>query len=344
MPQRGREWPVDYRGRIDLAAQTVELEIVPPQGQPMPVSVRFRALDLLCSAALGRGLHGSPSCRWPAWSRWRAISARRCPNNSARKADIEGAIGFSREAGLQGQVLGPRRVCVRARSAGAQDRTGAHRSGSRPGARRSFHRRDRGRPRRAGGGRVPHRRADARRCRSQPAAWRPATFARFPRDVRRAAHPAAGGVRGRQLAGMGALPARRRGRGTWTGAVELRDVRLAVDGLSEPVLRAVGQRADRRGQAGAEQGSRAGGQDRFRGRVPARGRRPRPDRFRFSVPKPAPRNWSASSLPRCAASGGLIARTLRLVRGGVPDWLAARRAEGTIEIGALTAEDLRWES
>jgi hypothetical protein len=131
--------------------------------------------------------------------------------------------------------------------------------------------------------------------------------------------------------------------GLWNGAVELLDVRLAVDGLSEPILlRSANAQIDG-GKLVLSRLRAQAGQIAFEGEFRHDDSATRPDRFRFSVPEAGAAELERIFAPTLRRQGGLIARTLRLVRGSVPDWLAARHAEGTLEIGALTAQDLRWE-
>ncbi|MDP2999412.1 MAG: AsmA family protein [Bryobacterales bacterium] len=341
MPQRGREWPVDYRGRIDLAAQTVELETVPPPGQPMPVSVRFRALDLLSQP------------RWAAVFTVRQLPvagvvevARHfgaaLPKQLSLEGSLEGAIGFSLDSGLQGQVLvrdvslsapdAPELKIERARIEVDRDRVHAAPFTVETGA-----------------GRAAQVEADFRTG-AQTLEVLVATRGLAAGDLRSAS----------EMFGAPPIPLlaacedgtwkgwvryRREGaaEGLWTGAVELLGVKLAVDGLSEPVLlRSASAQIDG-GKLVLSRLRAQAGQIAFEGEYRHEDGAARPDRFRFSVPEAGAAELERVFAPTLRRQGGLIARTLGLVRAGVPDWLAARRAEGSIEIGTLTAQDLRWE-
>ena len=59
--------------------------------------------------------------------------------------------------------------------------------------------------------------------------------------------------------------------------------------------------------------------------------------------KPTRRSWRACLRPPLVRERGFLARTLRLDSAPAPDWLKARRADGTISIGTLTAGDLSAE-
>ena len=343
MPQRGREWPVDYRGRIDLAGQTVELETVPPPGPPSPVSVRFRALGLLSQP------------RWAAIFTVRQLPvagvvevARHfgaaLPAQLSLEGRMEGAVGFSRDAGLQGQIL------VRDVSLSAPDA---------PDLRIERVRIEVNRDRvhaapftiETGAGRAAQVEADFR-AGAPSLEVLVATRGLAAGDLRAASENMFGGPPIPLLAACedgnwkGWVRYRREGaaEGLWTGAVELLDARLAVDGLSEPILlRSANAQIDG-GKLVLSRLRAQAGQIAFEGEFRHDDSATRPDRFRFSVPEADAAELERIFAPTLRRQGGLIARTLGLVRAGVPDWLAARQAEGTLEIGALTAQDLRWEN
>lgn len=64
-----------------------------------------------------------------------------------------------------------------------------------------------------------------------------------------------------------------------------------------------------------------------------------PDQFDFTVPKATLAELEALLAPALRRDEGFFARTLRLRRAAIPEWLQHRRAEGLIRVGALTAGD-----
>ncbi|MBI1788816.1 MAG: hypothetical protein HYR60_14855 [Acidobacteria bacterium] len=126
----------------------------------------------------------------------------------------------------------------------------------------------------------------------------------------------------------------------WSGQVELREVETAIPGIAGPVLI---------GTAAAQiQGARlvvdkieasAGGID-FSGDYRYEPGAARPHRFRLVVPEMDAMDLERLWLPALQRREGFLKRTLGLGRAKLPDWLAARRAEGALQIGSLVAGDL----
>lgn len=65
----------------------------------------------------------------------------------------------------------------------------------------------------------------------------------------------------------------------------------------------------------------------------------RPHRVNLVVPVASLQEMEAILRPTLVRGGGLLARTLRLGRAPVPEWLSERRLEGTISIGSLQMGD-----
>ena len=53
MPPHGNEWPLAVSGRLNLLAQTLEMESHSSSGQTLPIAVRFRASDYLARPRWG---------------------------------------------------------------------------------------------------------------------------------------------------------------------------------------------------------------------------------------------------------------------------------------------------
>ena len=65
----------------------------------------------------------------------------------------------------------------------------------------------------------------------------------------------------------------------------------------------------------------------------------RPHRVNLVVPAASLQEIEAILRPTLVRSGGLLARTLRLGRAPVPEWLSERRLEGSISVGSLQIGD-----
>jgi hypothetical protein len=66
----------------------------------------------------------------------------------------------------------------------------------------------------------------------------------------------------------------------------------------------------------------------------------RPHRFDFTIPTAAMADVEKLLAPALRRDEGFFARTLRLRRAALPEWLADRKADGLVRIGVLTSGDL----
>jgi hypothetical protein len=100
MPTQGSGWPLDIRGRLNLIAQQLELQSTTSL---VPVTVRFRASDYLSQP------HWAAAVTWnrfptaPILELARHMGAQ-LPPRLDLSGTIDGAISYSGQAGLQGQV------------------------------------------------------------------------------------------------------------------------------------------------------------------------------------------------------------------------------------------------
>jgi AsmA family len=144
------------------------------------------------------------------------------------------------------------------------------------------------------------------------------------------------------------------GKGAWSGDFEIQNTRLAVDGLADPV-RIQSAAVSARDQSVAVTRIRAkvgdiafGGEYRWGAEAGADGdaegepEKAPPQRFRLQVSAADTTEIERLFQPTISREGGLLARTLRLgAAGATPDWLSQRNVEGAISIGALTLHDTR---
>jgi len=135
--------------------------------------------------------------------------------------------------------------------------------------------------------------------------------------------------------------------GDWSGESELQNARIALDGLAEPLLiksasvslngkRVAVNRLQAKAGAIAITGSyRWEWDSEESGKV-------RPDKFDLKIDEADVAELSRLFAPALLRDRGFLARTLRLgANAPIPAWLKARRTEGTVSIGSLTAGDLR---
>jgi hypothetical protein len=127
--------------------------------------------------------------------------------------------------------------------------------------------------------------------------------------------------------------------GQWSGEYELLNARVPVDGLAEPVKvqsAAVSLSGKRvtvtrlRARVGAIA---------FAGDYRWEPTAVRPHKFHLTIPVADAAELQRVLAPTMVRDRGFFARTLRLSDGPAPDWLTARRADGTVSIGMLTFGD-----
>lgn len=128
--------------------------------------------------------------------------------------------------------------------------------------------------------------------------------------------------------------------GQWSGEYELQNARIPVEGLAEP-LRVQSAAVTLNGKRIAVSRIRARvGAVAFTGDYRWEPGTVHPHKFHLTIPQA-----NAAELQRILAPAmardhrGFIARTLRLGGAPAPEWLKARRADGTVTIGALKFGD-----
>lgn len=126
--------------------------------------------------------------------------------------------------------------------------------------------------------------------------------------------------------------------GVWTGSFDVRDTTTRVPGVSQPV-RLVTARMEIDGDILKVRQMRAlvGGVEIYGSYVydPVN-----QHRFDFTAPKAAMADIEVLLAPALRRDEGFFARTLRLRRTALPDWLDHRKAEGLIRIGTLSAGEI----
>jgi len=129
--------------------------------------------------------------------------------------------------------------------------------------------------------------------------------------------------------------------GQWTGESELLDARIPVEGLANPV-RIQSASISLNGKRASVTRLRAKvGDVSFTGDYRWDAGAARPHRFRIAIAEADAGELQRLFDPALVRQRGFIARTLGLRAGALPEWLAARHAEGTIAIETLTAGDTK---
>ncbi len=141
-------------------------------------------------------------------------------------------------------------------------------------------------------------------------------------------------------------------KGNWSGDFEIQNTRLDVDGLADPV-RVQSATVSAKDQSvavtrirakvgniafGGEYhwGTNGGAEGDAEGDAP----KPQPQSFRLQVAAAEGKEVERLFQPTISREGGLLARTLRLgAAGATPDWLTGRNVEGVLSVGTLTLAD-----
>jgi len=127
--------------------------------------------------------------------------------------------------------------------------------------------------------------------------------------------------------------------GQWSGEYELLNARIPVDGLVEPV-RVQSAAVSLSGKRVTVNRIRAKeGDIAFTGDYRWEPAAVHPHKFHLTIPTADAVELQRVLSPTMVRDRGFFARTLRFGDGPVPEWLKARRADGTVAIGTLTFGD-----
>jgi hypothetical protein len=338
LPPKSGGWDLNYRGYADLRAQRIELQTDQEQDPSMPVLLRFRASDYLTDPkwAAMLELKDAPVSGFVEVARHMGASL---PEGFEADGKVAGLIGFSRPGGMQGQFE-------------------VHDSSVRVGK----------------SGAIDLRRAeflvdgDHVAVRPSTVALADGQFAEVKGEYDAATgkvdlhvntkemnvaelHTGSGRLFG--LSGVPFLESCRQGtlRGSlrflrdgtdaaWSGQFEIRNARIDVDGMKDPVrltsaaVTVAGPRllvTQIRGRAGSVP---------FTGTF-HRDRPGKPDRITLEIADAELSELQSLFLPALRRDAGLLAR-FRLRAAQIPEWLRSRHVDAAVRINKLTVGDREW--
>ncbi len=103
LPPYGRAWPIDVRGRLDLVGQQIELQSTSADNTTPPLSARFRVTDYLTQP------HWAVAVDWnrfpiPPLMDLATHMGAQFPPRLALSGSMDGAIGYSNDTGLEGEL------------------------------------------------------------------------------------------------------------------------------------------------------------------------------------------------------------------------------------------------
>ncbi len=341
LPPYGEVWRLDYRGRLDLVSQTLELETVPQRGAAAPpVSFRLRASGYLTRPrwALIATLRNVPLAPFPELARHMGLGV---PPALVLAGDISGVLGYSPGRGIQGKV-----ACESARAEMPDsppvtlDRAEVLVDGER----------------------ISLAPTVFRSARKQQAtieasfAWRTQDLeARISADAMSIVEP--GASSGALFASVPFLEQFRKGSwsgelrytkkasepGSWAGGLAVHSAQVTLAGIADP-LKVASARVVLGGAAVAMDRIVAGlGAAEIQGEYRYKPGAARPHQFRVSVAALDAGELERLLMPALRRDESFLARALRLGRARVPDWLESRHADGRLDIGSLTLAGVRLE-
>ncbi len=130
--------------------------------------------------------------------------------------------------------------------------------------------------------------------------------------------------------------------GAWSGEFEVQNTTLGVEGLTDPVSFQSASVSVNAEQVAVSRIHARVGDIAFAGDYRWSADTAEPQRFRLQIPQAYSDEIERLFQPTTSREGGLLARTLRLgAAGAEPEWLTQRSAEGTVSIQSLTVVDTR---
>jgi hypothetical protein len=337
MPPYGQRWPLRLAGRLNVPAQIIEMESSTAGGETLPLSVRFRCSDYLSQPRWGVALNWNRFPAGPVLDLARHMGAD-LPPNLNMTGSLDGVLGYTGQGSLQGvldfhdaSIAMPDSPPIHSQQARlifnggharlapvqvrtAQDET-AQLEADYDWTQQSLD---------------LTISSDSMRVESLRAQ---AALAAIPWLEQVSSGTWKGQLRYQIAAAALAGPASVKT--GWTGAIDLRDAQFPLPGLAEPV--AVGS-------ANAHiDGARVtldhilaqAGKVSMEGDYRYEPHMARPHRLRITIPEADAAELERLLMPTLRHSSGLIARALSFGRASLPEWLANRHVDATVQIGVL---------
>jgi len=359
MPPKGQGWPLQIRGRLRLVAQQLELDTTSEGDAPAPLAVRFRASSYLTQPRWGISVSGNRFPLAPLMELARHMGAE-IPPKLQLAGTVDGAVGYSGEAGLQGGlafhgaaltipdspplsfdqaylVVGQNHLRLSPALVGTandQARIEADYAMDRQVLDMSIS---------ADSMDVSTLRAQVALAavpwleQVQSGSWsgqlhyryQPQPPAAPPSPPQPVAHAVKGG------------PAATQPKAGWTGTLDVRDARLAVPGLADPLELASAHAQIDGARVVLDRVTARAGKLAFTGDYRYEPAAARPHRLHVRAAQVDAADLEAEFAPTLRRSTGLLAQAFG--RSRLPDWLRHRGVEGTLQIGGLSLAGLHFE-
>ena len=103
MPPYGQSWPLRLAGRLSVPAQTIEMESSTAGGETLPLAVRFRCSEYLSQPHWGLALNWNRFPAGPVLDLARHMGAD-LPPKLNMTGSLDGVLGYSGQGSLQGEL------------------------------------------------------------------------------------------------------------------------------------------------------------------------------------------------------------------------------------------------
>ena len=130
----------------------------------------------------------------------------------------------------------------------------------------------------------------------------------------------------------------------WSGALGLKGSQVLLPGLAQPLVLQAAEVTLKGDTVSVRRIQATAGAAEIQGGYSYRPGAPRPHRIEWHVAKLQASDLEHLLAPTIQRPRSFLSRALRFPRAPVPDWLAARHAEGTLEIGTLVIAGQTFES
>jgi hypothetical protein len=339
MPPHEQGWPFNVSGKLNLPAQTLEVETSSMGGPALPLSIRFRCSSYLSQPRWGAALNWNRFPIAPLLELARHMGAE-LPPKLNMTGTLDGALGYSGQGSLQGEldfhdasIAIPDSPPIRSEQARLVfDGGHAHLAPT------------------------PVRTAEDEQARIeadydwalQSLHLTVSTDAMRVQSLREQAALATvpwfaqildGTWKGQLQYQLLAAPRSSPAETGWTGDIQITDARFPLPGLADPVeVQSAVAHIDGPSVTVDRIRAQAGGIA-FEGEYQYQPRLARPHRLRISIPEADAVGLERLCMPTLRHSRGLLARALSLGRTPIPEWLSDRRVDATVQIGVLHLGD-----
>jgi hypothetical protein len=341
MPPYGQSWPLRLAGRLNVPAQTIEMESSTAGGETLPLAVRFRCSDFLSQPHWGVALNWNRFPAGPVLDLARHMGAD-LPPKLNMTGSLDGVLGYTGQGSLQGalefhdaSIAIPDSPPIRSERARLIFDSGHARLA--PALVRTAQ------------DETAQLEADYD-WKAQALDLTISTDAMRVESLRAQAALAAipwleqvssGTWKGQLRYQIAAQPPEPNTGVTaspktgWTGAIDLQDAQFPLPGLADPVVVQSATAHIDGPRVTLDHISAQAGKVALEGEYRYEPQMARPHRVRVRIAEADAAELERLLMPTLRHNRGLIARALSLGRASLPEWLASRHVDAIVQIGAL---------